>query len=252
MARSDRRAPAVDGDDGSRDVACSWRRKESHDLGDFLGRRRTLHRRRASKILDEVSDRELAERVYRPGSDQIHAHPAAAELCGPCSGHRRERRLGCSVGRTSGEAELTGHAADADDAPPTSRCHARGKSSDEDERRSNVLANKASNWSTSICAVGPKRARPALLTKMSTAPTSSASRRTSAASARSAAMNRALPPAERISWTTSAPRRASRPCTITSAPSRASCTAIARPIPDVAPVTSALSLSRSRARRVVI
>ena len=36
------------------------------------------------------------------------------------------------------------------------------------------------------------------------------------------------------------PRDASRPCTITVAPCAASCTALASPIPDVAPVTTAV------------
>src|SRR5271166_6831999 len=81
---------------------------------------------------------------------------------------------------------------------------------------------------------------PALLIKMSTGPASAASRRTSSALLRSAATKRALPPEFSISRTTLAPRSALRPWTTTSAPRWASCSAISRPIPDVATVTSAV------------
>src|SRR5882724_5941282 len=96
-----------------------------------------------------------------------------------------------------------------------------------------------SNAATSSSAVGPHAENPALFTKTSMSPTCSASRRISAGLPRSAARKRALPPDRSISSTVCAPRPASRPCTITSKPSVASFTATARPIPDVAPVTSA-------------
>jgi len=54
-----------------------------------------------------------------------------------------------------------------------------------------------------------------------------------------AGRKRAFPPASSISLTVWAPRPVSRPCTITSKPSAANFMATARPIPDVAPVTSA-------------
>src|SRR6266852_564476 len=97
-----------------------------------------------------------------------------------------------------------------------------------------------SNVATSSSAVGPHAENPALLTKTSMSPACSASFRISAGLPRSAARKRALPPDRSISSTVCAPRPASRPCTITSKPSVASFTATARPIPDVAPVTSAL------------
>src|SRR6478752_748608 len=104
--------------------------------------------------------------------------------------------------------------------------------------RSSVLASSSAD--------GPNQANPALLTRMSTSPASSASRSACAGSPRSAPTNRAEPPPFSISATTAAPRSASRPCTITVAPCAASCIAAAWPIPDVAPVTSETLPSRSR------
>ena len=78
------------------------------------------------------------------------------------------------------------------------------------------------------------------MTRMSTSPASSARRVTAAASPTSAATKRARPPSAEIASTTFLPRSASRPWTTTSAPSRARRSAIARPIPEVAPVTSAV------------
>jgi hypothetical protein len=56
---------------------------------------------------------------------------------------------------------------------------------------------------------------------------------------RSAAANRAAPPARSMPSTAWAPRPASRPRTMTSKPSRAKAMAMARPRSEVAPVTSA-------------
>src|SRR4051794_18760421 len=81
---------------------------------------------------------------------------------------------------------------------------------------------------------------------MSTSAASRASRSASIGSVRSAPTNRAEPPPFSISATTATPRVTSRPCTTTVAPCAANCTAAACPIPDVAPVTSATSPSRSR------
>ena len=62
-------------------------------------------------------------------------------------------------------------------------------------------------------------------------------------------MNVASPPAPSISPMTAAPLPASRPCTTTFAPCAANSIAMAFPIPDVDPVTSASSpLSRTRRR----
>src|SRR6478672_3303617 len=103
-----------------------------------------------------------------------------------------------------------------------------------------LVSKWKSKSASSVSNVGANLYTPALLTRTSTCPASAASRRTSSVLDRSAAMNRALPPAFSISLTVLAPRSALRPCTITSAPSRASSSAIARPLPAVAPVTSAV------------
>ena len=95
-----------------------------------------------------------------------------------------------------------------------------------------------SNVASSSSAVGPNHEPPALFTRTSASPDSSARRRTSAVSLKSAATNRARPPSTSICVTTSPPRcSAFRPCTTTVQPSLASCCAVARPMPDVAPVT---------------
>src|SRR5580704_8440416 len=99
--------------------------------------------------------------------------------------------------------------------------------------------NRSSNVASSRFAVGPNQDIPALFTKTSTGPTASIMPRSASRSLRSAATNRPRPPCAAISWTTSAPRSGSRPCTTTSHPSPASRTAVARPMPEVAPVTSA-------------
>src|ERR1700761_2514237 len=80
---------------------------------------------------------------------------------------------------------------------------------------------------------------------MSTSPESCARGRTASGLLRSAPTNRASPPAASISLTTSAPRSALRPCTISVAPRSASLTAVAAPIPAVAPVTRAVDSVRS-------
>src|SRR6478752_6949512 len=102
----------------------------------------------------------------------------------------------------------------------------------------------ASKRSAPRSGVGPNQEKPALLTRMSTLPASSARRVTAPASPTSAATKRARPRSAEIASTTVVPRPASRPWTTTSAPSRARRSAIARPIPEVAPVTSALWPSR--------
>ena len=75
-------------------------------------------------------------------------------------------------------------------------------------------------------------------------------RDTAASVERSAGRKAAVPPAVVMPSTTAAPRSGSRPVTATAAPSRAKTAAIARPMPDVEPVTSAISpCSRTRRDR---
>ena len=78
--------------------------------------------------------------------------------------------------------------------------------------RSQQLWNKSSRMGLHGQSTTKLLLRRPLLTRMSTAPASVASRRTSSASLRSAAMKRALPPAFSISLTVSAPRCELRPC----------------------------------------
>jgi hypothetical protein len=87
-----------------------------------------------------------------------------------------------------------------------------------------------SNAASVVWSVGPPGNTPALLTSTSTPLAACARRLTSAKLARSAAMNRALPPAAVTASTTSRPRTSSRPLMITSAPSLARRAATARPI----------------------
>jgi hypothetical protein len=75
--------------------------------------------------------------------------------------------------------------------------------------------------------------RPKARTAASTSPRASLTR------PRSAACQEAFPPSAPISATTPRPAAASRPLTTTAAPSRAHARAIARPMPRVAPVTTA-------------
>src|SRR5213594_1329331 len=91
----------------------------------------------------------------------------------------------------------------------------------------------------------PRTDRPALFTRIligaSSAPTRSTMRRTAAGSPTSVRTATARPPAPRISSTTrSASASLVRKLTHTAAPSRASRTAMARPSPREAPVTSAV------------
>ena len=74
-----------------------------------------------------------------------------------------------------------------------------------------LTSNIASKLPRVSSGVGLKSKIPALLTRMSTSPASSASAAIASKSARSAATKRALPPAASISATVSAPRAASRP-----------------------------------------
>src|SRR5882762_9026007 len=106
------------------------------------------------------------------------------------------------------------------------------------------VSNIASNAASVASDVGPNEKTPALLMRMSTPPrifsACTARFATEAADERSATTKSALPCAARIAATTSSPRRASRPVTRTCAPCDASASAMARPMPEVAPVMSAL------------
>src|SRR5215475_444637 len=82
--------------------------------------------------------------------------------------------------------------------------------------------------------------KPAPEAMLTTAPSTSGSRVTSVRA------KRALPPAAAIFCTVSRPPASSRSQTSTRAPSLAKSSAVARPIPDAAPVTSALFPSTSR------
>jgi len=126
-------------------------------------------------------------------------------------------------------------------APRAAICGARAAVKKNGART--FVANIDSKSSTAKLSVGPNEKLPALFTRMSMPwplfSPSAASSLTLSSAARSARTNRAEPPSPRIAATTSEPRRSSRPDTTTSAPSRANASAVARPIPDVLPVTSA-------------
>jgi hypothetical protein len=118
-----------------------------------------------------------------------------------------------------------------------------------------LIRRLASQLDVVICATAPSvssTADPtALFTSTVTPPNRSTVADTSwahaASSERSAAWNPASPPARVIAATAAAPRSASRPVTTTRAPSAANAVAIAVPIPEVEPVTSAISPSRRTA-----
>ena len=97
----------------------------------------------------------------------------------------------------------------------------------------------ASKPASVVSALGPSSQNPALLTSTSTSPASAARRRTSSGEARSARMKR--PP---VSAATSWPRASSRPLTTTFAPRSPNNCAVARPMPDVPPVTSTVACSK--------
>src|SRR6266851_352302 len=99
-----------------------------------------------------------------------------------------------------------------------------------------LAANSRSKVATSRSAVGPNHENPALLTSTSTVPARSTRSFSWARSVRSAATNRALPPAAVMESITAEPRAASRPCTTTSAPCRPSFSAAARRMPDLTQV----------------
>src|SRR6059058_4454806 len=80
---------------------------------------------------------------------------------------------------------------------------------------------------------------PALLTSTSTSPAAASRAATPSGVRRSATIAVAVAPAASRVRTTASARDASRPATTTDAPSRPYASAIAWPIPDVAPVTSA-------------
>src|SRR2546422_10179497 len=102
-----------------------------------------------------------------------------------------------------------------------------------------LTANVSSKAASGSSCVGPPGKTPALLTRMSTSAARSASARTSSGDLRSARTTSASPPSASIAATTSAPRASLRPLISTCAPSRASASAVARPMPEVPPVTNA-------------
>src|SRR2546426_765796 len=102
-----------------------------------------------------------------------------------------------------------------------------------------LTAKVSSKVASGSSCVGPPGKTPALLTRMSRSAARSASARTSSGDLRSARTNSASPPFASIAATTSAPRASLRPLISTRAPSRASASAVARPMPEVPPVTNA-------------
>ena len=72
------------------------------------------------------------------GGDRVDAHAAGAVLGRPGARHRLERRLRRAVGRAAHEPDAAGHAADADDAAVAAGGHAGSERRDEEERRADV------------------------------------------------------------------------------------------------------------------
>ena len=95
-----------------------------------------------------------------------------------------------------------------------------------------------------VSSTRPACPTPALLCRMSTAPSASQTRSASAstadASVTSSAWETALPPLASISRATAAAPSSSRSATCTAAPRRANSSAVERPMPDAAPVTTAI------------
>src|SRR5262249_3311397 len=111
-------------------------------------------------------------------------------------------------------------------------------------RRPHTLMSKMRRYSASVaCSSGPVHSTPALLKAMSSFPNFSTAKSTifftSASLAISARMNAASPPSFLISATTCAPSFSRLPERTTFAPPRAKATAVALPMPEVPPVTSA-------------
>src|SRR3954465_7583926 len=78
---SDGRAPAVDRDDGTGDVAGLVRREERDDLRDLLDLGRAPHQRGGAELFDPV--RAGAVGVHGAGGDSVDAYPRGTELGGP-------------------------------------------------------------------------------------------------------------------------------------------------------------------------
>src|SRR5262249_9296971 len=111
-------------------------------------------------------------------------------------------------------------------------------------RRPHTLMSKMRRYSASVaCSSGPVHSTPALLKAMSSFPNFSTVKSTifftSASLATSARTNAASPPSFLISATTCAPSFSRLPERTTFAPPRANAIAVALPMPEVPPVTSA-------------
>src|SRR5262249_13350235 len=114
-------------------------------------------------------------------------------------------------------------------------------------RTPHTLMSKMRRYSASVaCSSEPFHSTPALLNAMSSGPNLATAKFTiaftSASLATSARTNAASPPSFLISATTCAPSFSRRPLRTTFAPTRANAIAVALPMPDVPPVTSATLL----------
>ena len=69
--------------------------------------------------------------VHRPGSDGVHTNAARAELRRPGAGQGGPGGVGRAVGGGAGQADLSGHAADVDDASGSALDHGGGQCRDK-------------------------------------------------------------------------------------------------------------------------
>jgi hypothetical protein len=132
------------------------------------------------------------------------------------------------------------HAADVDDAALPAGCHPRRERRDEIERCTDIGGEHAIERGDVELRGRPPRRESGIVDQDVDVAGLLGKPPDLCRTTKVGCEEAALPPDRSISSTVCAPRPASRPCTSTSNPSVASFTATARPIPDVAPVTSAL------------
>src|SRR3984885_11529571 len=110
---SDGGAAAVGGDDRAGDVGRLGRRQEGDHVGDLARLGGAAEQGGAAERGGALRHRAVG--VGRARGDSVHPNALGAELGRPGPGQRRERGLGGAVGRSPGQADLAGHAAEVDD-----------------------------------------------------------------------------------------------------------------------------------------
>src|SRR5215469_2614892 len=183
-------------------------------------------------------------RVYASRADAVATDLVADEVHRDGSGHRQHRTLAHRVCKTIDQSDQRSYRSKIENRAATGPSHPRHRRPRAKKQSLDVDRIDAIEIPFAVLSTVPICAMPALLTRMSRRGASRSIRsnavRTEPAKATSQSIAVDIPPFARMSPAVSSPAPVSRSRTNTRAPALAKVLAIARPIPDPAPVTAAI------------